>query len=213
RPEGMAQRILGQGDLMGLIGKVARVQADITQEELEKQQQKLAKGDFNLNDFRKQFEQLKKMGPMREVMSQMPGMSEMIPEDEDPEKAFARIQGMIDSMTKKERANPDLIDLNRRRRIAEGAGTEQHEVKQFINQFEQIRALMRKMMNMSIWERIKTVTGLGKAGAFDPGSKMLKSFGKGDTGHRKTAKERAEERKKKREKKEQEALAAGLRAP
>src|SRR5262249_44037429 len=191
RPEGMAQRILGQGDLMGLIGKVARVQADITQEELEKQQQKLAKGDFNLNDFRKQFEQLKKMGPMREVMSQMPGMGDMIPEDEDPEKAVARIQGMIDSMTKEERANPDLIDINRRRRIAAGSGTEPHEVKQFLNQFEQIRALMRKMMNMSIWERVKIVTGLTKIGAFDPGSKMLKT--KGDTGHRKTAKERAGE--------------------
>ena len=198
RPEGMAQRIIGQGDLMGLIEKVSKVQADLTQEEIEKQQEKLKKGDFNLNDFRKQFEQLKKMGPMKDVMAQMPGMSDMIPDDEDPETAVGRIQGMIDSMTKQERANPDLIDLNRRRRIAAGSGTEAHEVKQFLAQFEQIRTLMRKMMNMSIWERIKMVSGLGQAGAFDPGSKILKT--KGDTGHRKTAKERAEERKKKRKK-------------
>jgi len=199
-PEGMAQRILGQGDLMALITKVSRVQQEISQEEIQKQQAKLAKGDFNLNDFRKQFEQLEKMGSMRELMGMMPGMDGLIPEGEDPEKALVRIQGMIDSMTKKERANPDLIDLNRRRRIAAGSGTEPHEVKQFLTQFEQIRALMKEMMKMSMWERIKMVTGLGKAGAFDPGSKMLKSMTKGDTGHRKTAKERAEERKKKKKK-------------
>jgi signal recognition particle subunit SRP54 len=200
-PEGMAQRIIGQGDLGSLLRKMQRVQAEISQEEMIRQQEKLKKGDFNLNDFRKQFEQLKKMGSMREVMGAMPGMSGLIPEDEDPEKALGRIQGMIDSMTKEERANPDLIDISRRRRIASGCGTEPHEVKQFLQQFDGIRNLMRQMMNMSMWERIKMVTGLGKAGAFDPGSKLLQQKSKGDTGHRKTAKERAEERKKKRKKK------------
>src|SRR5262245_65368722 len=201
RPEGMAQRIIGQGDLMSLITKVAQVQSEVSQEELEKQQRKLAKGDFNLNDFRKQFEQLKKMGSVKEVMGMIPGMGDLIPDGEDPEKALTRIQGMIDSMTKEERLNPDVIDLSRRRRISAGCGVEPHEVKQFLNQFEQIRSLMRQMMSMSWWERIKMVTGLGKAGAFDPGSKILKGMSKGDTGHRKTAKERAEERKKKRKKK------------
>jgi signal recognition particle subunit SRP54 len=125
----------------------------------------------------------------------MPGMGELIPEGEDPEVAFKRIQGMIDSMTKEERRNPDVIDINRRRRIASGSGTEPHEVKQFLGHFESIRTLMRQMANMSIWERIKMVTGLGQQGAFMPGSKMLKP--KGDTGHRKSPKERAKERKKK----------------
>jgi signal recognition particle subunit SRP54 len=125
----------------------------------------------------------------------MPGMSEMIPEGEDPEDAFRRIQGMIDSMTKAERRNPDIIDINRRRRIAAGSGTEPHEIKQFLGQFEQVRTLMRQMAQMSIWERIKMVTGLGKAGAFMPGSKLLAK--KGDTGHRKSPKERARERKQK----------------
>src|SRR5947209_12854369 len=76
-PERMAQRILGQGDLMGLIEKVGRVQQQISQEELEKQQKKLAAGDFSLDDFRKQFEQMKKMGPMKDVLSSMPGMGDM----------------------------------------------------------------------------------------------------------------------------------------
>jgi signal recognition particle subunit SRP54 len=194
-PERMAQRIMGQGDLMGLIEKVGRVQQQLSQEELEKQQKKLAKGDISLDDFRKQFEQIQKLG-MKDMLGSLPGMSEMIPEGEDPEAALKRIQGMIDSMTKEERRNPDVIDIGRRRRIAAGSGTEPHEIKQFINSFDQVRTLMRQMANMSIWDRVKMVTGLGKMGAFNPGAKMAKA--KVGTGHRKSAKERAEDRKKKR---------------
>jgi signal recognition particle subunit SRP54 len=198
RPEGMAQRILGQGDLMGLISKVAQVQQKISEDERLEQQRKLEKGNFTLDDFRKQFETLKQMGSMRELMASMPGMSDMIPEGEDPEEAVGRIQGMIDSMTKEERRNPDVIDISRRRRIAAGSGTEPHEIKQFLVQFDQVRTLMRQISQMSIWERIKMITGLNKAGAFMPGSKLLSK--KGDTGHRKTPKERARERKQKRKK-------------
>jgi signal recognition particle subunit SRP54 len=195
-PERMAQRILGQGDLMGLIEKVGRVQQQLSQEELEKQQKKLAEGDFTLDDFRKQFAQIAKLG-MKDLISRMPGMGDMIPEGEDPEQALKRIQGMIDSMTKEERRNPDLIDINRRRRIAAGSGTEPHEIKQFVQQFDQVRTLMRQMAKMSIWDRVKMMSGLGKAGAFAPGAKLqLKS--KVGTGHRKSAKERAEDRKRKR---------------
>jgi signal recognition particle subunit SRP54 len=194
----MASRIIGQGDLMDLISKVQRVHSQVSQEELQKQQEKLQKGDFTLDDFRKQFAQLKQMGPMKDVLGSMPGMSDMIPEGEDPEDAFRRIQGMIDAMTKEERRNPDVIDINRRRRIAAGSGTEPHEIKQFLGQFEQVRTLMRQMAQMSIWERIKMVTGMGKAGAFMPGSKLLAK--KGDTGHRKSPKERARERKQKKRK-------------
>jgi signal recognition particle subunit SRP54 len=198
RPEGMAQRILGQGDLMSLIEKVGRVQQQLSKEEIEKQQRKMQEGDFTLDDFKKQFGQLKQMGPMKDIMASMPGMSEMIPDGEDPEKAMSRLQGMIDSMTMAERRNPDIIDINRRRRIATGSGTEPHEVKQFLNQFEQVRTIMRQMAKMSMFQRIKMLTGLGKMGAFQPGANMLKT--KVGTGHRKSAKERAEERKKKRKK-------------
>jgi signal recognition particle subunit SRP54 len=195
-PESMAQRILGQGDIMGLVRKVADVQQQISQEELAKQQKKLEKGNFTLEDFRSQFVQMQKMGGMRELMGMMPGMSEMVPEGEDPEVAMKRIQGMIDSMTKEERRDPDVIDMSRRRRIAAGSGTEPHEIKQFLHQFDQIRTLMRQMAQMSIWQRIKMITGLGKAGMFQPGAMMKPN--KIGTGHRKSAKERAEERKKKR---------------
>jgi signal recognition particle subunit SRP54 len=192
----MAQRILGQGDVMGLIEKVSRVQAELSQEEIAKQQAKLAKGDFTLDDFRKQFEQLQKLGGMKELMGQMPGMSELIPDGEDPELALKRIRGMIDSMTKEERRNPDVIDMSRRRRIATGSGVEPHEIKHFLGMFDQARTLMRQMASMSMWQRLKMVTGMGKAGMFQPGAMMPKT--KVGTGHRKSAKERAEERKKKR---------------
>jgi signal recognition particle subunit SRP54 len=182
---------------MGLIEKVSRVQQEISQEELVKQQKKLAEGDFTLDDFRKQFEQMKKMGSMKDMLAQMPGgMADLIPDGEDPEQSMRRIQGMIDSMTKEERRNPDIIDIGRRRRIAAGSGTEPHEIKHLINQFDQMRTLMRQLAKKSIWERLRMVTSLGKMGAFDPGSQMLRS--KVGTGHRKSAKERAEDRKKKR---------------
>jgi signal recognition particle subunit SRP54 len=194
RPEGMASRIIGQGDLMDLIGKVQRVQADVSEEEMLRQQEAMEKG-FTLEDFRKQIDQLKKMGPMKDLLGSLPGMSELIPEGEDPEVAFKRIQGMIDSMTRQERLNPDLIDMNRRRRIASGCGVEASDIKQFLGHFDQVRALAQKFAKMSMWERLKMMTGLGQSGAFMPGSNMLKK--KGDTGHRKSPKERARDRKNK----------------
>jgi signal recognition particle subunit SRP54 len=198
-PDRMAQRIIGQGDLMGLIEKVAQVQQQISEEELRAQQEKLKKGLITLDDFRKQFEQIKELG-MKDLLQRLPGMDKMLPENEDPEVALRRIQGMIDSMTKEERQNPDLIDLSRRRRIAAGAGVQPHEVKQFLAQFDQVRTLMKQMASMSLWQRLKMMTGLGQAGAFLPGSPILQK-NKIGTGHRKSAKERAEERKKKKKKK------------
>ncbi len=198
-PERMAGRIMGQGDLMGVVEKIASIQSQVSEEELKKQQDALTKGQFTIEMFRQQFATIAKMG-MKDMLGRMPGMSEMIPEGEDPEEALKRVQGMIDSMTKQEKADPDIIDTPRRRRIAKGAGVEPHEVNQFLKQFEQVRFLMKQMASMSMWQRLKMVTGLGKAGAFMPGGMdMLKT--KGDTGHRKSAKERADERKKKNKKK------------
>lgn len=197
-PERMAGRILGQGDLMGIVEKIATIQKDISEEEMKKQQEAMTKGNFTLEMFREQFKMIAKMG-MKDMISKMPGMSDLIPEGEDPEQALKRVQGMIDSMTKAEKADPDIIDTPRRRRIARGAGVEPHEVNQFLKQFDQVRGLMKQMAQMSMWQRLKMVTGLGKAGAFLPGG-MDQFKTKGDTGHRKSAKERADERKKKKKK-------------
>jgi signal recognition particle subunit SRP54 len=196
-PERMAQRIMGKGDVWSIIEKVQRVQSEFTKEEIEAQRKKLEKGDFSLDDFRKQFQQMAKMGGMKDLLKSMPGgMGDMIPDDEDPDAAVKRIQGIIDAMTREERKNPDIIDLSRRRRIALGSGTEAHDIKQFLNQFATVRTFMRQIANMSMMERIKTVMGMGKMGALSPGGMMPKT--KIGTGHRKTPKERADERKKKR---------------
>ena len=197
-PDRMAQRILGQGDMMGIVEKIQSLQKDISQEDLQKQQAKLEKGSFTIDDFRKQFEMIAKMG-MKNMISSMPGMSNMIPEGEDPEASLKRVQGMIDSMTKKEKADPDIIDMSRRKRIAGGSGVQPQEIKQFLHQFGQMRAVMKQMASMSMLQKLKMMTGLGNAGAFLPGG-MDAIKTKGDTGHRKSAKERAEDRKKKKKK-------------
>jgi len=194
RPEGLAQRILGQGDILSLVDKVTRVQAEITEEERLRQQKKLEKGTFSLDDFRKQMEMLKKMGSAKDLLASMPGMGNMMPAGQDPDQSLRRIQGMIDAMTKAERADPDLIDYNRRLRIAKGSGTKAEEVKQLLNQFEQARGLMKMFAGQSMFEKIKAMTSLGKMGAFMPGARIA---AKGDTGHRKSPRERAMERKKK----------------
>ncbi len=194
-PDRMAQRILGQGDMMSIVEKIASLQKDVSQEELQKQQAKLEKGNFTLDDFRKQFEMISKMG-MKNMVSSIPGMSGMIPDGEDPEAALKRIQGMIDSMTKKERFDPDIIDMSRRKRIAAGSGIQPQEIKQFLQQFDQMRAVMKQMASMSMFQKIKMMSGMGQAGAFLPGG-MDGIKTKGDTGHRKSAKERAADRKKK----------------
>jgi signal recognition particle subunit SRP54 len=114
--------------------------------------------DFTLDDFRMHFQNIQKMG-MKDMIGRMPGMAELIPEGEDPEVALKRVQGMIDAMTKKERKDPDIIDAGRRRRIAAGSGVQPHEVSQFLKQFDTVRALMKQVMSMSVWQRIKMVLG------------------------------------------------------
>src|SRR5688572_1155396 len=94
-PDRMAGRILGQGDMMGVVEKIASIQKEMSQEELQRQQEAIQKGNFTLDDFRKQFEAIAKMG-MKDMIGRMPGMAEMIPEGEDPEVALKRVQGMID---------------------------------------------------------------------------------------------------------------------
>lgn len=196
----MAQRILGQGDLMTLVEQVGRIQSQQDQELLKKQQEKMAKGDFGLQDFRQLFGMMHQMG-LKNMMGMMPGVDMSILEemDEDPEAMLRQVQGMIDAMTPAERKDPSIIDLPRRRRIAKGSGTQPHDVKKFLDQFDMMRTLVRQMNSMSMFQKFKMITGMQKMGAFMPGGpQMVKQ--KVGTGHRKTAKERAEERKKKRKK-------------
>jgi signal recognition particle subunit SRP54 len=190
-PDRMASRILGGGDMMTLVEKVAAAQTEADLELAREQQERLLKGEFTLEDFRTQMDKMKQLGSMREILSHLPGASE-IPDFATSDEEIKRLQGIIDSMTPEERRNPDKIDMSRRRRIAVGSGTEPHEVNQLLKQFGMVRPLMKQMASIGLRDRFKMLTGLSKMGAFMPGSQM---FGKKkERSHRKTPRERLKER-------------------
>ncbi|MBY0589317.1 signal recognition particle protein [bacterium] len=162
RPEGMASRILGMGDVLGLVHKA---QQAMDEDEARKAQEKMEKGKFDLSDFYTQLQRVKSMGSFKGMLELMPGMSQMLGDDDDPEGEMGRIEAIISSMTEKERAKPEVIDHSRRRRIAKGSGTEPHEVNKLIKMFEQMRSVMQGMAKMSMMDRVKMMMGMQKTGA------------------------------------------------
>ena len=139
-PDRLASRILGMGDVVSL---VERAQENIDQKEADKMAEKLRKADFNLEDFLAQMQQIKKLGSMQSIMGMMPGMNGVELPD-DAEKQMGRTEAIIHSMTIQERRKPEILNGNRRLRIANGAGVKVLEVNQLIKQFQQ----MQKMMKM-----------------------------------------------------------------
>jgi signal recognition particle subunit SRP54 len=179
RPEGMAQRILGMGDIVGLVTE-AMDKFDV--EETAKLQAKMEKGTFTLDDFMAQITQVKKLGPMGKVMGMIPGMSEMSKNmnmgEGEVEKQMGRMRAIYDSMNKKERKNPDVLDGPRRRRIATGAGVDVNEVGQFMKQFTMTRDMMRAVGGMGMMGRLKMMKALasGQLNSLGmPGGPQLKT--------------------------------------
>jgi signal recognition particle subunit SRP54 len=197
-PERLVGQMLGMGDIVGL---VEAAQSVVDEEEAKRQQEKLAKGKFDLNDFRQQIGQMKKMGSVKELISKFPGLNQMpIDLDNlDADGEVQRIQGIIDSMTPDERRNPHMIDISRRRRIAAGAGVDPSDVSSLVKQFDAMAALVKQMSQMSMLDKIRAMTGLGRAGAFNPGARLVAP--KQGTGKRLSPKER-EKLRKQREKEE-----------
>src|SRR5881628_2790336 len=138
-PDRMAQRILGMGDVLSLIEKV---ETEIDQKEAAKLAQRVAKDKFTLEDLRSQLQQVKKMGPLSQVVSMLPGAGKINEGDVD-ENAIVRMQAILDSMTKKERAFPQIIDGKRKRRIAKGSGTTVQEINRLLKQYLQMKKMMR----------------------------------------------------------------------
>jgi signal recognition particle subunit SRP54 len=144
-PERMAQRILGMGDITSLVEKA---QEQFDEVEAKKLEAKIRKNKFDFADFKMQLEQIKKMGNMKDLMGMIPGMGKQIKNLDIKEDSFKGIEAMINSMTPEERADPDLIDSNRKKRIAKGAGKDIQEVNNFMKQFEQMRGMMKNMNKM-----------------------------------------------------------------
>ena len=142
-PDRMASRILGMGDVLSLIEKAQEV---VNEEEVKKLEEKFKKNKFDFEDYLVQFENLKKMGGLKDVLSMIPGLgSKMKMIDQIDEKQLAKNKAIIQSMTKEERRNPELIKGNRRKRICEGSGTTIQEVNQLLKSFEQSREMMKQL--------------------------------------------------------------------
>jgi signal recognition particle subunit SRP54 len=153
-PERMADRILGMGDVVSL---VERAQQQFDEEEAKRLEKKIRKNKFDFDDFMGQIQQIKKMGNIKDLASMIPGVGKALKDVDIDDNAFKGIEAIINSMTPKERANPDIINQSRRLRIAKGSGTKIEEVNRLMKQFDQTRKVMRmvagggnsKMMQMA----------------------------------------------------------------
>jgi len=143
-PERMADRILGMGDIVSLVEKA---QENFDEEQARKLQKKIAKNQFDFNDFYQQLQQIKKMGNIKDLVGMIPGVGKAMKNVEIQDDAFKNIEAIIQSMTPKERENPALLNGNRKKRIADGSGTNIQEVNKLIKQFDDMRKMMKMMNN------------------------------------------------------------------
>ena len=139
-PSRMADRILGMGDIVSL---VERAQEQYDEEEAKRLQKKIQKNQFDFNDFMSQIQQIKKMGNLKELASMIPGVGKAIKDIDIDDNAFKSIEAIINSMTPKERTNPEILNGSRRQRIAKGSGTNIQEVNRLLKQFDQTRKMMK----------------------------------------------------------------------
>ena len=159
-PQRMASRILGMGDIVSLVEDVRK---NVDEAQAQKLAEKLKKGkDFDLEDFKAQLQQMKKMGGMAGMMDKMPAqLTQMAATSPDlQEKQLKRTEGIINAMTMKERTHPDLIKASRKRRIAAGAGVQVQEVNKLLNQFEQMQKMMKMMRSGGLQKMMRNMKGM-----------------------------------------------------
>lgn len=158
-PDRMAGRILGMGDVISL---VERAQQQFDEEEARKVQKKIAKNQFGFDDFLKQIQQIKKMGNMKDLMGMIPGVGKAIKNVDIDDDAFKGIEAIIHSMTLEERKNPNILNGNRKKRIAQGSGTSVVQVNQLIKQFSQMGKMMKMMQGGGASKMMQMMKGNGK---------------------------------------------------
>ncbi len=157
-PERMASRILGMGDVLSL---VEQAQASIDVAEAKKLADKVKKGkNFDLEDFKSQIIQMRKMGGLSALMDKLPGAGQMPQLSGNEDKAINRVEGIINSMTRQERRQPELIKASRKRRIAAGAGVQVQEVNKLLNQFEQAQKMMKMMSKGGLGKMMRGMKGM-----------------------------------------------------
>ncbi|MCF8244477.1 MAG: signal recognition particle protein [Saprospiraceae bacterium] len=144
-PERMAQRILGMGDIVSLVEKAQEQFDEVEAKRLEK---KIMKNKFDFEDFLSQIKQIRKMGDMKSLLNMIPGVSKAIKDVDIDDKSLNRVEAIIFSMTPKERKNPELLNMSRKKRIAIGSGQDLNQINMFIKQFDQMRKMMHQMTKM-----------------------------------------------------------------
>ncbi len=192
RPEGMASRILGLGDILGLVDVARQVVTEQQQKDLE---EKIRAGEFTLDDFKVQLESLSRPGLIQKLIGLMPGMSQFteMMEQMDAEGDTRRLIGIINSMTTAERRNPKVIDQSRRNRIARGAGVPVSEVNNLVKQYDVMAPIMKTMASKGMAGRMQAIRELQQSGMMDPGRGMPRL--KKGTGKRLNSKERLKQKK------------------
>ncbi len=158
-PDRLAERILGMGDIRSF---VERAQDQFDQEEAAKLQKKLAKNQFDFNDFLSQIQQIKKMGNVKDLMSMIPGMGKVVKDMDIDDNAFKSVEVIIQSMTPLERSNPDIINGSRRKRIARGSGRDIQEVNRLLKQFEDTRKMMKMVNNGKAGNLMRAMNAPGR---------------------------------------------------
>ena len=154
----MASRILGMGDVVSLVEKA---QQTIDHEKAARLEKKLRKQDFTLEDFYDQLQQIKKMGPLDQLLGMIPGIGGQLKGIKVDDKSFVKIEAIINSMTVIERRDPKVLNGSRRRRIADGSGTRVQDVNQLLNQFGQMKKMLKRMKRMPFGGLNKIPLGLG----------------------------------------------------
>jgi len=175
-PDRMASRILGMGDILSLIEEVEQ---KVDRQKADKMVKKLKKGKgFDLEDFKDQLQQMKKMGGVSGMMDKLPGMGNVADNVKDKvnDGMFVRMEAIINSMTKLERRKPDLIKGSRKKRIATGSGTEVQDVNRMLKQFMQMQKMMKKMKGKGGMAKMMSAMGGGRGGQLPPG--MMPGGGK-----------------------------------
>ncbi len=161
-PDRMATRILGMGDITSFVEKA---QEQFDEKEARKIEKKIRKNKFDFDDFLSQLAQIKKMGDLKSLMSMIPGMGKAMKDVDIDDNAFSKVEAIIQSMTPEERANPELLNMSRKRRIAKGAGKDLHEINLFLKQFDQMRKMMHMMSKGKGMANLMNAMG----GGFGPG--------------------------------------------
>lgn len=162
----MAGRILGMGDVVSLVEKA---QEQVSQEEAEKLNEKLARGEMTMDDFLKQMRMLRRMGPLKNLLGMLPGVGSMLKDVNIDEKQLDRTEAMIHSMTMDERKKPDTIDISRRRRISRGSGTQADDVGALVKQFQGVTRMTKALAGMNLKDRAAAMKGAEGSAGVPPG--------------------------------------------